>query len=142
KSYGGGGFKQRPASAPWQLALYVSSLGLLAALCLGACRSPGSEYKILEEKVNRGEFDSALVDSDAALRRYEGRNDEWEWRFRILKTRILISRSQAREALSILKPEAPAALATTEIPEQRRLYRGIAHRYTQEFAIAERDFEE
>jgi len=44
--------------------------------------------------------------------------------------------------LSILKPEAPAALATTEIPEQRRLYRGIAHRYTQEFAIAERDFEE
>lgn len=96
----------------------------------------------MEEKVNRGEFDSALIDCDAALHRYEGRSDKWEWRFRILKARILVSRSQGSEALSILNREPPAGLAATEIPAERKLYQGIAHRYTQEFADAERDFEE
>lgn len=88
-----------------------------------------------------GEFNNTLVGVDAALRRYTGKNAEWEWRFRLLKARILVSRSQGEEALSVLRPEPPVALASTEIPEQRKLYEGIAHRYSQHFTEAERSFE-
>lgn len=58
----------------------------------------------------------------------------------MLRARILVSRSQGEDALSVLQPEPPPALASTEIPEQRLLYRGIAHRYVQQFAEAEQDF--
>jgi CHAT domain-containing protein len=115
---------------------------LLVALCSVACRSPESEYKTLKQEVDRGEFRTTLVGTDTALKRYTGRNTDWEWRFRLLKARILVSRSEADEALSILGPEPPSALSRTEIPEQRKLYQGIAHRYKQQFDDAERDFEE
>jgi len=105
-----------------------------------ACRSPESEYQTIKQNVDRGEFNSTLLNCDAALRRYQGRNNAWEWRFRLLKARILVSRSQGEDALSVLRPEPPPALGSTDIPEQRRLFQGIAHRYTQQFAEAERDF--
>jgi CHAT domain-containing protein/tetratricopeptide (TPR) repeat protein len=82
-----------------------------------------------------------LPEVDAALLRFGARRPDWEWRFRVLKARILVSRSQAEDALSVLQPEPPPSLASTDIPEQRKLYQGIAHRYTQRFGDAEQDFE-
>jgi CHAT domain-containing protein len=96
---------------------------------------------VLKQEVDRGEFNATLVGTDAALRRYSGRNSEWEWRFRLLKARILVSRSQGEEALRVLGPEPPLVLASTDIPEQRKLFAGIAHRYSQRFTEAERSFE-
>jgi CHAT domain-containing protein len=112
------------------------------AVCSVACRSPESDYKSLKQAVDRGEFSYALTRADGALRRYGSRDAIWDWRFRVLKARILVSRSQGEEALSLLAPEPPADLTSTEIPEQRKLYQGIAHRYNQRFTDAERDFEE
>jgi len=113
----------------------------LIAFCIAACHSPESDYDSLKQEVDGGEFNNTLVGVDKALRRYTGHNPEWEWRFRLLKARILVSRSQGEEALSVLRPEPPVALASTEIPEQRKLYEGIAHRYSQQFTEAERSFE-
>jgi CHAT domain-containing protein len=117
-------------------------LAFFLALGLSACRSPESDYKKLKQEVDRGEFNSTLVKTDAAMRQYGLRDAIWGWRFRLLKARILVSRSQGDDALSLLSPEPPADLAPTEIPEQRKLFQGIAHRYTQQFAEAERDFAE
>jgi CHAT domain-containing protein/Tfp pilus assembly protein PilF len=107
-----------------------------------ACRSPESVYDTIKLEVDRGEFNSTLTETDTALRQYGTGNTEWEWRFRLLKARILVSRSQGEDALSLLKPEPPAQLPSTEIREQRKLYQGIAHRYIQQFTEAERDFAE
>ncbi len=115
---------------------------LLVALCSISCRSPQTVYDTIKREVDRGEFDSTLTQADAALRHYGARNKEWEWRFRLLKARILLSRSQGDEALLLLEPEPPSALASTEIPEERKRFQGIAHRYKQQFGDAERDFEE
>jgi CHAT domain-containing protein len=110
--------------------------------CLLGCRSPESVYQDLNHEVDRGEYKSTLAGVDAALQKYGARDAEWEWHFRLLKARILVSRSQATDALSILEPEPPASLASSDISEQRMLFRGIAHRYTQQFAESERDFEQ
>lgn len=117
---------------------------LLAAVASWSfgCRSPESVYDSLRKRVDRGDFTSTLGDADAAIRKYGARNAEWDWRFRLLKARILVSRSQGEDALSLLSEEPPADVNSTEIPEQRRLYQGIAHRYVQQFAEAERDFGE
>jgi CHAT domain-containing protein len=81
-----------------------------------------------------------LPEVDGALRKYRSSSPEWEWRFRTLKARILVSSSRSEDALAVLDPEPPDSLARTEIPEQRKLYQGIAHRSAQQFADAERDF--
>jgi CHAT domain-containing protein len=106
------------------------------------CRSPEADYKTLKQKVDRGEFNSTLVKVDAALRKHGSRDAKWDWSFKLLKARILVSRSQGEEVLSLLRPEPPSELSSTEIPEQRKLYQGIAHRYLQQFAEAEHDFAE
>jgi len=115
---------------------------LLVVLSSNGCRSPEKVYDTIKREVDRGEFNATLSETDKALRHYGAQNEEWEWRFRLLKARILVSRSQGDEVLSLLGPEPPSALASTEIPEQRKLYQGIAHRYKQEFREAEHDFEE
>jgi len=115
---------------------------LAFALSSLSCRSPQRNYNSLKQEVDRGEFSSALAKTDEALRRYGSDDPMWQWRFRLLKARILVSRSQGQDALSLLNPEPPIALASSEIPEQRKLYLGIAHRGIQQFTDAERDFQE
>jgi len=70
-------------------------LVLLVALCSISCRSPQTAYDAIKHEVDRGEFNSTLTQADAALRHYGPRNEEWEWRFRLLKARILLSRYPA-----------------------------------------------
>jgi len=87
-------------------------------------------------------LDSALSHADAALAKYNGRDDEWSWRFRVLKARILVARNQNRAALTVLGSDFPSTLANTDVAEQRKLYVGIAHRNEQQFQDAEKDFAE
>jgi hypothetical protein len=77
-------------------------LVLLVALCSIGCRSPEKVYDTIKREVDRGEFNSTLAETDGALRRYGARNKEWKWRFRLLKARILLSRSQGDDALLLL----------------------------------------
>ncbi|MGA2095789.1 MAG: CHAT domain-containing protein [Candidatus Acidiferrum sp.] len=81
-----------------------------------------------------------MADVDVARRRYGSRSVEWDWRFLILKARILVSRSQCDETVSLLKPEVPPELVMTDVPEQRELYLGIAHRCMHDLKAAEKDF--
>lgn len=89
-----------------------------------------------------GDLNLALVNVDKALRSQENSGDEWAWRLRILKARILVSRSQYKEALDLVRGEIPSPLFSTDLPEQRKLYQGIAHRGIQQFEEASRDFGE
>lgn len=84
----------------------------------------------------------ALTDVDGALKKYSHLNDERAWHLRILKARVLVSRSQFKEALELLGDELPSATDSTDVAEQRKLYQGIAHRGNQQFAEAARDFDQ
>jgi CHAT domain-containing protein len=74
--------------------------------------------------------------------KHHSSHDELTWRLKVLKARILVSRSQNKEALELLREDLPHALDSTDLPEQRKLYRGLAHRGNQQFVEAGRDFEE
>jgi CHAT domain-containing protein len=118
-----------------------SRLTLLFLFCLYGCRSPEQVYETIKQEVDQGEFAVARPQVDSALQRFGTRSPEWEWRFRILKARIIVSSAKGEDALSVLGPEPPASLVATDILEQRKLYQGIAHRTAQQFPEAERDFE-
>lgn len=92
--------------------------------------------------MDSGDLNLALASVDKALQRQANSGDEWTWRLRILKVRILVSRSEYKEALDLLREEIPSPLSSTDLSEQRKLYQGIAHRGIQEFEEASRDFDE
>jgi CHAT domain-containing protein/tetratricopeptide (TPR) repeat protein len=109
---------------------------------LGCTReSPQITYDRIKNEIDRGQFDVALKHVDHSI---QGRatDDEWGWRFRILKARILVWRKQPNEALELLNQDVPPSLASTEIPEQRKVFQGLALRSAQRFAEARRAFDD
>jgi CHAT domain-containing protein len=112
----------------------------LLALSCYACGSAESDYNAIKSEVDGGDFTSTLAKADAGLNRYGRNNLEWRWRYLVLKARVLVWRSQCPDALALLDSNVPSGLASTEIPEQVKLYQGMAHRCTGQFIEAERDF--
>jgi len=111
-------------------------------VALAGCGSPQATYHRIEKEIDNGQYDAALTHVQKALARYNDPADEWTWRLGVLKARILVSRSQCKEALASLERDLPDGLAGTEVAGQRKLYQGIAHRCREQFAEAERDFNE
>ncbi len=104
-------------------------------------KQPQKSFDKIKDQIDNGQFATALAEVDRILQR-PAANDEWEWRFRLLKARILVWRKQPEEVLSLLREEVPANLASTEIAEQRKLMQGMAHRAAQRFREAESAFDE
>ena len=105
-----------------------------------ACRSPrdaqAADDRILRE-INRGDLNTALADANRASEKYGQISPEWDWRFRISKAEILVSRSAPREALAVLKGDLPPSLSCTDVAVRKAMYEGIAYRYLQQSAQAE-----
>ncbi len=115
---------------------------MIFAVTLAGCGSPKTTYHSIEKEVDQGKYDSALTHVENALGKYSDPADEWTWHLRVLKARILVSRSQCKEALASLDGDLPHTFAATEIAGRWKLYQGIAHQCRQQFAEAERDFDE
>jgi CHAT domain-containing protein len=70
---------------------------------------------------------------DLALKQFGASNLEWNWRFRILKARILASQSDSQKALVTLSGDLPASLVNTDISVQKLTIEGVAYRIAQDF---------
>ncbi len=113
-------------------------------MMLGCSREqpPQRVYEQISTEISRGDLRTALRDTDNAIRRYGVKNEEWSWRFRVLKAQILISQSAPHEALEVLKGEVPTQLATRDFAVRKVLFEGTAERAAQEFAVAEKKLAE
>jgi CHAT domain-containing protein len=105
-------------------------------------QDPLSVYSEIESRILHGELAPALAEANRAIERYGGRSQEWDWRFRVLKAQILISQSAPEEALSLLKANLPASLASSETAVKKPMFEGIAHTYDQRFEDAEKEIAE
>jgi CHAT domain-containing protein len=96
----------------------------------------------IRKEIEHGDLNLALQDADRALNQYAAESPEWDGRFRVLKAEILVSRSAYKETLEVLNVDLPPTLRRTSVAVQRKVFQGIAHRSGQQFAEAQRDFEE
>jgi CHAT domain-containing protein len=106
---------------------------------LDGCRvqsGPQAASDEIVRKINHGDLNHALADVNAASKKYGSVSPEWDWRFRVLKAQVLISRSDLKEALWILKEETPASLVSSEIGIRKIIFEGVAHKYSREFDIS------
>jgi CHAT domain-containing protein len=113
---------------------------LLGCNLPGGCkfaRDPQPSYDRVLDEINRGDLNVALADANRASQNYSQVSPEWDWRFRILRAQILVSRSEPKEALAILQGDLPSSLQSTEIAARKTLYEGISYRYLQQTKEAE-----
>lgn len=87
--------------------------------------------------MKRGDLKGANAEADVALRRFPSPNSDWYWRFATLKAEILVRQGFTQESLTLLKPELPSSLATSDLAVWRNLTQGIANAYLLRFADGE-----
>lgn len=81
-----------------------------------------------------------MVGVDRAVLDYSPKNQEWAWRFRILKAQIFVYRREYKKALALLHEDLPPSLASTEVAVRKNMVEGIAYRWAQQFGESEAKF--
>jgi CHAT domain-containing protein len=104
----------------------------------GGCRQPRAnttqqDYEACELKLNRGELKEALEEVDSALKHFPAPDNEWHFRFTLLKAEILVRQRLSKEALALLEPELPASLRNSDLGVWRKLTQGTAHIFLLQF---------
>ena len=109
---------------------------LLLVCAAGGCRSalsPSQTYDSVIQKTHTGDLDAALRAADEAERKYENKNVEWSWRFRVLKAHILVLRGAYKDSLTVLDENVPAEFAHTDLAARRKMVQGLANEYLERF---------
>ena len=100
-------------------------------------RNPQPVYDRIDDEIKKGDLNVALADANRASEKYASVSPEWDWRFRILHARILLSQSQPKDALALLKDDLPHSLLSSDLAIRRTLYQGTSYRYLQQTNQAE-----
>src|SRR5215469_48289 len=75
--------RQQRSSPLWWLIL---ALALSATACSRKVQfDPAAMYEDAQLKLKRGEVEQARVEAERGLQRYPAAENDWHWRFRILK---------------------------------------------------------
>ena len=104
----------------------------------GCGPSPDQVWKTAQLQVKRGDFQTALKEVDASLRRYPSENSEWHWRFRVLKAEILDRQGRHAESLKLLESGLPSFLAKSDVAVRSDCTQGVASAWLRRPADANR----
>jgi CHAT domain-containing protein len=111
-------------------------------LALNSCRpsaaSAAQAYADGRLKLDRGELNAALQETDQYLERFPDQSSEWHWKFRTLKAEALLRKRSNQDALDLLRPVIPDALGQSDAAVWQQLTRASASGYLYRFADADR----
>jgi CHAT domain-containing protein len=108
-------------------------------LALG-CNSDAKRQALRDQvvlEIRHGDIEAASRDAERGFHLYAPGNEEWGWRFRLLRAQVLLNQSKADEALTLLKEPLPSALSAGDIAVHRLMIEGLAYRIRQDFGSSE-----
>ena len=73
-----------------------------------------------------GHLVSAQAEAEKAVERFS-REDEWVWRFRLLKADILLRRGFSEDVLTLLAPQLPQSISDGDLAAKRYTLQGLAY---------------
>jgi CHAT domain-containing protein len=94
--------------------------------CTGRRNSPQAEFDRIRLSFLQGNLASAKLEAEAAAKQHLGHNQEWNWKFRLLLAEILAHQGLSRDVLSLLTPEIPQELATSDSAVRLHILRALA----------------
>lgn len=84
-------------------------------------------YRDANTKSDTGALPAAIALTEEGIRRTQQNDPVWNWKFRVLEAETRIWQGHYDEALNLLKPGVPAALAAGEFDFRAKLTRARAH---------------
>jgi len=78
-----------------------------------------------------------MRNADAAYRRFDSKDTDTAWRFRVEKAHILLLQGSYTESLQLLDKDVPASLAHSEVAARRSMIRGLDYTFLQRFDAAD-----
>jgi CHAT domain-containing protein/tetratricopeptide (TPR) repeat protein len=122
------------------LVISIYTLFFAAAWISGCARhsqiSPAVLYQDARQKMQQGDLAPALGKADQGLAASPDENTEWNWRFRVLKSEILLKQGAAKESLALLEAAPPPNLTRQEFAVRRKIVQGTANNFLQRFEVA------
>ena len=103
---------------------------------------PSQTYDTVIQKSQSGNLEGAQRAADEAERKYENKNVEWAWRFRVYKAQILVMRGSYNDSLALLDENVPSSFAHTDLAARRKMVQGLANEYLEHFDQSAADLTE
>ena len=124
---------------------FVTIWILLVVIAAGGCRpapTPAQIYDDVIQKSQSGDLEGAQRSADEAEQKYENKNVEWAWRFRVFKAQILVMRGSYKDSLTVLGENVPSAFVHTDLAARRKMVQGLANEYLEHFDESAADLTE
>jgi CHAT domain-containing protein/tetratricopeptide (TPR) repeat protein len=114
----------------------VLLLLLLLCLCRGRGETTAEAYRAARALADRNELSAASAKVDAALKHFEGRDDEWVQALKILRGEVYVREPATKdEGEAILQPELPPQYRTSEAAVRRLMALGNGDAETAQRAV-------
>jgi CHAT domain-containing protein len=110
---------------------------LFAAIGCRQDVDPQTAYQRIHRELDRAELLEAQDEAHQASLRWEGRDPEWAWKFRLLEAEATIARGLNHEVLSALSRDLPPQLANTDLAAKKLSLEALALANMGHFSDAE-----
>ena len=118
--------------------LFALSLGMLWTFGCSRAPDPQKTFDHAQQMLARGDLSNAHTEADAGYQRFIGRDQEWEWKFRLLDAEIVLAQgTSGTDVLSLLEPSPPTQLASGDPAIKRRILQGGANVLLRHFEEAD-----
>jgi CHAT domain-containing protein len=97
-------------------------------------------YSEARLQLEQGYLSKALEISEEGFRQSDHKNREWNWKFRLLKAEILLTRHEPNEVLHNLASPLASDLSKTELAVRQEALQAMAQTYLGQYAQAEAGF--
>ncbi|MGA8144120.1 MAG: CHAT domain-containing tetratricopeptide repeat protein [Candidatus Acidiferrales bacterium] len=79
-----------------------------------------------------------MSETESGLHKFTSAENEWHWRFLLLKAKVLVQERRDRDSLAILEQEIPSSVANCDLVVWRKLTQGSAKTHLLQYKDADR----
>jgi CHAT domain-containing protein/Flp pilus assembly protein TadD len=117
-------------------------LALLLVSCNRKQVAPADKFREIRSAVLRGQLVRARSEADQQYHRFQGHDQEWAWKFRLLEGDALASQGLSQDILSLLAAELPQSLANSDLAARKHMLQALAYSHLGDFPSADRHLRE
>ncbi len=119
---------------------------VVCALLLVSCNrervAPADKFREIRSAVLHGQLVRARDEADRQYRSFEGHDQQWAWKFRLLEGDALASQGLSQDILSLLASELPPSLNSSDLAARKHMLQALAYSHLGDFPSADRNLGE
>ena len=104
--------------------------------------APADRFREIRKAVLHGQLVRARDEADREYRKFDGHDQQWAWKFRLLEGDALASQGLSQEILPLLDSELPQSLASSDLAARKHMLQALAFSHLGNFPSADQNLRE